>query len=905
MDFESILKFLPEQRPIIASGIEIGLLAVGIFLSAAAGLLLSPKLTRNPLVRKNSSPVLAERGAFIPRLIGTLRLGCVFAWSGKARTITSESGGFLGYGTTKTKITKQAGWHLICVGPAKRLLRIYQQGKIIFPIQGESILDAATTPSGSTYTLRSGQGTFRIYWGDNTASPDSLLSSANGLSIASKFPNVMYIVWDKKVLPAPNQWPEMNYEVEVRPQISTTYVSGTAWNDGTLIGTTQFRQDNGANPIHAIAEIMLNTYPHGVGIPSANVDTTFFNAMQSVCASEGLVANAVSQDGNKASDFVNDILSDIGGVIPQVGDKIIIFLIRQESSIPVLTTDALIPPLPEKTFVQGDAPTQRNTYVYKDRQLAYRDNDVTIDDDSVELGRVKNAQIPLNSVVDLNIANKVVDRKQLENLVTVKTFKVTANRQARALSPGQVFSNSDLGQVRVTSVERADQSATIIMECVSDVYAPAVVGGGGVGTREVALAAVEGGIAAVRPVYPDAQLFMWIVPYDLVPQGASFGDAWVMFFPIRGTDYTKQQSIYNSFDAGGEGWGGDPWDGMPWGGGSAPVYKFLQTNTFFFIQGLLTTQVKTGVYWDYILPITSDSYQIEINIQNFTCTDEDGNALGSAPDLDFDVSLFPDLTNYPERWRSGENCCAIEDQNGNFQEVIYFRSISASPNAHCYYLNGVIRNRMIKTMNPLTQWSGRVVLFRKSDINPVFIPNPTTGASWSPYNYMKVYSNAIGMNDVQQENKGNGKVARRVYSSFQPLSPANFRSLDADSGYYFYSWLAGAALTFKWTNRPLIQGVGQSCGTQLAGVAISRIPIPFEGILTIKIWPDKPNADAGTGLKRTFTVAQGSKQIYTAAQITADFGAIVGGGLSTMYVTYQVNVNGVTGTIFGLTFRTR
>lgn len=899
------LKFFHFQ-PVIASGIEIGLLAVGLVLSAAAGLLLTPKLSRNPLVRNNTAPVLAERGAFIPRMIGTFRLGCVFAWAGKPRNITAESGGFLGVGSTKTNITSQPGWHLICIGPAKRLIRIYQAGKIIFPIAGESVLDSATTPSGSTYALKSKQGTFRIYWGDNTSGPDPLLASAAGISCASKFPNVMYIVWNNKHLQTANQWPELNYEVEVRPQISGSYISGTPWNDGTLIppGLAEdgsvipagvgFRRDNGADPIHTIAELILNTYPQGVGVPLANIDTTFFNAAQAITQSEGILSNVVCQDGNKASSMINDILSDIGGVIPQVGDKLIIFLIRKETSIPTLTTDALVAPLPEKVFLQGDQPTNRIIYLYKDREWAFRDNDITIDDDSVQLGRLQSVQTPLNSVIDLDIANVIIDRKQLENLVNVKTFTITANRQARTLSPGQVFFNSDLGQVRVTSVQRPDQSSTIALECVADVYSP-ISGAGGTGLKEVAF-------TPVLPVYPDAQLFMWIVPYDLMPQGANFGDAWVMFMPIRQNIYTLSQDIFVTFDSGSDGWGGTAWDSMVWGGGVAAIFNYVQTNKAFFIQGLLTTNVKAGVSWDYTLPYSSDTYQIEINIRSFTCVDETGLPIASS-DLDFDISMFPDLTNYPERWRSGENCCAIEDQTGVFREVIYFKSITVSPNADCYYLNGVLRNRMIKTLSKDTQWSGRVVLFRKWDINPVFLPNPTTGAAWSPTNTLRAYTNATGIDGNTNTIPGNAKVTKQCYSSFQPLSPANFRSIDADSGFYAYSWAAGFNLQFKWTNRPLIQGVGQSCGTQLAGVAISPIPIPFEGTLTIKIWPDKPNADAGTGLKRTFVVAQGSKQFYTATQLTTDFGAIVSG--STLYVTYQVNVNGVTGPLSGQSFQAR
>lgn len=881
------LNIFPLPQPIIASGIEIGLLAVGVILSAVAGLVLTPKLGRNALTRNNTAPVLAERGSYIPRLIGTMRLGCVFAWAGKPRSKTATSGGFLGFGTTKTKITSQAGWHIICIGPVKRLIRIYQQGKIIFPIAGESILDSTTTHNGSLITLKSGAGAFRIYWGDgSTYPPDALLSSTGvhtkeGININSMWPQVCYVVWQFKKLDTPNQWPELNYEVEARPTDAFSAYVGTGWNDGSLISGTQFRQNNGAKPAAAIVDIMCSPYPQGVGIPIANLDNGFFSAAASALSVEGLLANVVCLDGNKASSLVNDILSDIGGIIPQVGDKIILILIRKETSIPVFTTDALIPPLPEMVFVQGDQPTNRVTYVYKDRQLAYRDNDVTVDDDSVQQGRMQSVQTALNSVIDLDIANIVTDRKQMENLVNVRTYTVTANRQARALSPGQVFSTSALGQVRIVSVQRPDQSSSIVLECVADIYSP-IAGAGGGGTREVAIAGVDIGLNSVRPVYPDAQLFMWVVPYDLVPPGSDFADCWVQFLPIRSTIYTEQENVMVSFDT-----------------GLSPIYNLLTVNSAFFIQGLLTTLVTASAYWDFVFPISSDTYQVEINIQNFTCTDDTG-ALIAATDLDFDVGLFPDLTNYPERWRNGENCCAIENQAGKVCEIFYFKSITVSPNAHCYYLNGVLRNRIIKNLNPNEQYSGRVVLFRKRDLDPVKIPNPTSLASWSLTNTLKAQSNAIGVDGALQLEPGKATVQQQLYTSLSPLPPANFRSADADTNSARYSWAAGANLVFKWTNRPLIQGVGSSCGTQLAGIAISGTAIPFEGTLTIKIYDNSVNLN----LKRTFTITTGVTQTYTNAQLVTDFGAVVA-GFSSCYVTYQVDLNGILGSLFGQTFSAR
>jgi hypothetical protein len=135
----------------------------------------------------------------------------------------------------------------------------------------------------------------------------------------------------------------------------------------------------------------------------------------------------------------------------------------------------------------------------------------------------------------------------------------------------------------------------------------------------------------------------------------------------------------------------------------------------------------------------------------------------------------------------------------------------------------------------------------------------------------------------------------QIYSSFTPLPPANFRSADADIGFNRYSWDSSGtgAITFKWTNRPTIHGVGQLAGTQLAGVAISPVPVPFEGTLIISIytWP-------GNTLVRTFRVAAGNSFFYNGLLLSSDLSSSIVPGLH-FKATWQVSVGGITGPIYG------
>lgn len=891
----------------VGMGLEVGLglLVVGIVLSVLGGIVSGAAAVRDPFTRRNTTLITSEKGAKIPWLIGTFRVGHVFAWVGKLNVINVKKG-FLG--SVKTKVTSQPGWHILCVGPGDRLIKIYQQGIVIYPIKtlGEKELyrtsagGAHPTPSGTKIACLSGAGAFRIYWGDPAnppAAPDPLWISlptakvsktspqGPGIGVASNFNNVMSIMWCNKGN-ITGVWPQIDYEIEVRPFSGGAYLTNasSAWVAGVagparspLVPYPPDVINNGADPIHCIAEIMCNTYPQGTGIPVSGLDMSFFNAMQAKLALEGssqVCSNVLAQNGDKASKVVQDILSDIGGVIPQVGDKIIIYLVRQESSVPSIPNDAMLPALPESIFLQGPQPVNRTTYLFKDRQFAFRDNDITIDADQDTPGIVTDVQTPLNSVIDSAIALEIVDRKQVENLLLVKTFKITGGRQMRALSPGQVFQAPGLGQLRIVSVEKQDLSSTVKLECITDIYAP-IAGAGGSSTRPL-----YGG-----PLLPDAALYAWTVPYELMGALASINDCWVHFFPIKEDPTTTSNDIQVTFDTGG-----------------SPVFNFVQTNDAIFIQGLLTQQVQPDIYWTYYLPVSSDTYQLEINITCGTMTDIDGAAATDA-DLDFDVSSFPDLTNYPERWRNGENCCAIQAQDGTFREVIYFKSITPSVNNHCYYLNGILRHRIIKTLNPNVPFdaAGRVVLFRKTDIAPVLIPNPTTGQAWTGTNAMKAQSYSIDPNGNRQANAGNAAVTTQLFSSFTPLPPANFRSADADSGFNRYTWDSGGtgAFTFKWTNRPTMRGVGQTAGTQLAGIALSPVPVPFEGVLVVQIY-----TWTGNVLVRTFNVAAGNSLFYNGLSLAADLGSSIVPGLQ-FKAKYQVNVNGIVGPQFEQIFTAR
>lgn len=199
------------------AAVELGLLALGLALSYAAGKLI-PK-PKNPFDDKPTS--LAQRGSFLPRLIGRGRLGVIFAWAGGRRTRDEKMSGGKGgglFGGTSQAVYVEDGWHQLCMGPAYALHRIYMNGQIIF----DGPITPITHPSGATVDLGK-EGSFRIFWGEFDQPINTFLGSLddNGnvrVGISSRWPGVCYVEWRAKRLGTSAVWPIMEYEMEVRPQ---------------------------------------------------------------------------------------------------------------------------------------------------------------------------------------------------------------------------------------------------------------------------------------------------------------------------------------------------------------------------------------------------------------------------------------------------------------------------------------------------------------------------------------------------------------------------------------------------------------------------------------------------------------------------------------------------------------
>jgi len=199
--------------------VQIGLLVLSIALSYIAGKLLAAKVKPKFDDRVTT---IASRGAYVPRLIGRRKIGCIFAWAGGRYTKKEKVDGGKGslFAGPKATVYVEHGWHILCMGPASKLHKITQNGEDLFtgPITSDS------HPSGSTIDLGP-EGSFRIFWGEFDQPINTFLGDADRIGISSRWPGFCYVEWTNKRLGTSAIWPTIEYELECAPQ--TTILTNT------------------------------------------------------------------------------------------------------------------------------------------------------------------------------------------------------------------------------------------------------------------------------------------------------------------------------------------------------------------------------------------------------------------------------------------------------------------------------------------------------------------------------------------------------------------------------------------------------------------------------------------------------------------------------------------------------
>lgn len=576
---------------------------------------------------------LAQRGGFIPLVLGRRRVGPVFAWAGDRVAFlevgASSGKGGLGGGTPQPpaqQIYHEAAWHVLCVGPAEKLHQIYRDGEPTL----SAPIDRVGTPSGSVVATQF--GSFQIFWGECDQPLNGFLGNPNRVDVTSRWPHHCYVAWIQYRLSSTPKWPQLEYEIEVHVDSLVAVLDDS---DDFIPESAGGANDDGVNPGWVLAQLLTGSFPHGVNMEPSRVDHDRLEELGDLLDAdkERIPLNIVIQKGKSADKVVGEILQDIGATLPHFAKQVVPFLVRAPLVAAPIFDDTMIESkLPTREFQVGGRQGDRYIYLYKDRTVGYRTEDLSIDDDSIAFrrGKYKTKRVTINTITDHDTAVKVADRRAQEDVATGHVVTIVLARQGRLLAAGQPITIAGLGDFRVASTKLEQLSSEVTVEAIRDFYAVAA-------TAFVPSVPTSSG-GGLAPL-PDVPFDFQELPWRLSPARVAIG--------------ISRNRAHEQID-------GATVLGAP----DATNFLFLGTADQVAASGLLTEAIT----------LLDDEL-----IENGPTFDTDST--------DIDIAAVLDLSADTLAWRQGRQILFI---NG---EIFFLRNITALGGAS-WRLDGLIRKRM-------------------------------------------------------------------------------------------------------------------------------------------------------------------------------------------------------------------
>lgn len=324
------------------------------------------------------------------------------------------------------------GMHLgLCAGPVDAVTRIDC---------GERTAWTGSVTSSSSITLdaedlwggekREGgvAGTVDVAFGETTQAVNSYLSRKIGAPM-SAFRGVLSLIC-RQVYIGTNPYVKP-WAVEVKRLPDPT------WN------ATKRDIGGNANPAHMIRELITSP-TWGMGLPSSLVDNTSFTSAANTLYSEGLGLSLVWTQQEPVSAFLQSILDHIGAVIyvdPATG-KFVLKLIRQDytPSACLLLDESNILRLESFSRRSLDETVNEIVVSYHDR-ATYTDTTVAAQDlgNIAAQGAVVSESRSYPGLPTATLAARVAERDVVAAAALIAQVRLTVNREAYSLRPGDVF----------------------------------------------------------------------------------------------------------------------------------------------------------------------------------------------------------------------------------------------------------------------------------------------------------------------------------------------------------------------------------------------------------------------------------------------------------------------------------
>jgi hypothetical protein len=482
----------------LATGGEIAVLliltAVSLAASLATSFLLKPKLsTGGSKLRIEDTPsTTATRGSYIPVLIGRRRIGPIIGWVGNRRapgTLAAGKGGRKRRRANSSLVIRSGGpvesaAHWLCIGPADHIHQIYINGKasLLNPI---SRLGSVSMPSGTTITLPNAaaptffSATFKIYWGEEDQPINTELGVITQLGVSSRWPLVCYVYWTAFDLGATARWPIIEYEVECHVKETTLVQSQATFPSGPALPAATIRGENAA---HTLSQILFGEFPYGLGFPRhpdfrEAIDHDALEALGVLLEAENIRSSVLSKDGEEIQSAIASVLVDNGVLLPWDTESGLFAFkaVRKPLLVEIvdLPEELVSDPLPEVEVRHDERPVDKMVFSFQDRETGYKVQTVGIDDDGQArfLNYHRSRKIELPTVIHMDVAAAVAERRSQEDLSGGARYTIHASRTARLLKPGDAITVFGLpGFLRVTEVGFDPSSGKVDLTAVTDFY---------------------------------------------------------------------------------------------------------------------------------------------------------------------------------------------------------------------------------------------------------------------------------------------------------------------------------------------------------------------------------------------------------------------------------------------------
>lgn len=396
--------------------------------------------------------------------------------------------------------------------------------------------------------------------------------------------------------------------------------------------------DSGWNGSHLIASLLFDNWPNGLNLSTAKWDLASFDAFATIVASEELRCSIIATEGKDVRAVLGAVMQDLGVTISMNPRTALLELVPWR--LPV----APLPDIPlaaitkrvRKRLSLGPRKVDRLVFKFPDETNSFRDMTIHVDDDGqATLKEFFSQEVAnISTTAHFATAASISQRRAAEELSRANTFRVTANRGARALIPGSPITVEGFDEVmRVTSLTFDPLSGEVEIALMNDFYGATL-------SEFVQARGKQRGSGGV--IGPDGSQFLLVeLPEELIGSTQT-----VAMFALRPTQGISGHGLSISRD-----------------------------DTTFTFKAFDSTVVTGGVLDDDLL--STGEWFIDEGPE-FTVVGAD---IGDVLDLSSDTTS----------WRKGRQMALITDASGNV-EIFFLKKVTFIA-GDTYRLDGLIRAR--------------------------------------------------------------------------------------------------------------------------------------------------------------------------------------------------------------------